>query len=123
MAKTFSKYQKNSVKDKTKTQNVEEMQPTLTNNKNYYTEENKYSQPKLVNLSNTTLSKCQTSILLFTPIPQSNSIQLTCDLKIFEDKLRLTEYFYDHNVMPIEQKNESLVKGKSIFYLPRNRNK
>ena len=63
------------------TQNVEGTQPTPTNNKNNLTEENKCSQPKLFNLSNTTLSKCQTSILLrglkFTPTPQSNSIQLT----------------------------------------------
>ena len=80
-----------------------------------------------MNLSNTTLSKCQTSILLrglkFTPTPQSNSIQLTCDLKTFARKLRLTEYFDDHNVTPIDQKNESLVKSKSMFYPPRNRNK
>ena len=37
--------------------------------------------------------------------------------------LRLTEYFDDHNVTTIDQKNESLVQGKSIFYPPRNRNK
>ena len=113
MTKTFSKKQKNFVKDKKKTQNLEETQPTPTNNKNHHTEENKYSQPKLFNLSNTTLSKCQTSILLrglkFTPTPQSNSIQLTCDLKTFAHKLRLTEYFDDHNVTPTDQKNESLV--------------
>ena len=110
-----------------KTQTVGETQPAPTNNKSHHTEENKYSQPKLFNLSSTTLSKCQTSILLrglkFTPRPQSNSIQLTCDLKTFAHKLRLTEYFDDHNVTPIDQKNESLVKGKSIFYAPRNRNK
>ena len=78
-------------------------------------------------MSNTTLSKCQTSILLrgfkFTPTPQSNSIQLTCDLKTFAHKLRLTEYFDDHSVTPTDQKNESLVKGKSVFYPSRNRNK
>ena len=74
-----------------------------------------------------TLSKCQTSILLrglkFTPTPESNGIQLTCDLKIFAHKLRLTDYFDDHNVAPINQKNKSLVKGKSMFYPPRNRDK
>ena len=78
-------------------------------------------------MSNTTLSKCQTSILLraskFTPTLQSNSIQLTCDLKTFAHKLRLTEYFDDHNVTTSDQKNESLVQGKSMFYPPRNRNK
>ena len=91
MTKTISKKnQKNFVKDKKKTQNVEGTQPTPINNKNNHTEENKSSQPKLFNLSNTTLSKCQTSILLralkFTPTPQSNSIQLTCDLKTFANK-------------------------------------
>ena len=59
----------------------------------------------------------------FTPTPQSNSIQLTCDLKTFAHKLRLTAYFDDHNVTTIDQKNESLVQGKSIFYPPSNRNK
>ena len=106
MTKIFSKKQKNFEKDKRKTQNVQETQPTPTNNKNHHTEENKYSQPTLFNLSNTTLSKCQTSILLrvlkFTPTPQSNSIQLTCDLKTFAHKLRLTEYFDDHNVTPMD---------------------
>ena len=80
MTKTFSKKQKNFIKDKKKTkQNVEETQPTPANNKNHHIEENKCSQPKLFNLSNTTLSKFQTRILLrglkFTPTPQSDSIQ------------------------------------------------
>ena len=74
-----------------------------------------------------TLSKCQISILLrglkFTPTYQSNSIQLKCDLKTSVHKLRLTQYFDDHNVTPIDQKNESLVKGKSMFYPAWNRNK
>ena len=123
----FQKIKKNFVKDKKKTQNVEGTQPRPTNNKNNHTEENKYSQPKLFNLSKTTLSKCQTSILLkrlkLTPTLQSNSVQLTCDLKTFAHKLRLTEYFDCHNVRPTGLKNESLVKGKSIFFPPRNRNK
>ena len=59
----------------------------------------------------------------FTPTPQNNSIQLTCDLKTFAHKFRLTEYFDDHNVRTIDQKNESLVQGKSMSYPPRNRNK
>ena len=127
MTKTISKTQKNFVKDKKKTQNLEGTQPTPTNNKNNHTEENKFIQPKLFNLSNTTLSKCQTSILLrdlkFTPTPESNSIQLECDLKTFAHKLRLTEYINDHNVTPIDQKKKSLVRGKSMFYPQRNRNK
>ena len=48
-----------------------------------------------------TLSKCQTSRLRglkFTPTLKNNSIQLTWDLKTFAHKLRLTEYFEDHNV-------------------------
>ena len=71
MTKTFFKKQKNLVKKHKKRQNVEQTQPTPTNNKNNHTEENKYIQPKLFNLSNTMLSKCQTNILLtglkFTP--------------------------------------------------------
>ena len=63
------------------------------------------------------LSKFQTSIILrdlkFTTIPKSNSIQLTCDLKTFDDQ----------NVMPSDQKNEFLVKDKSNFYSTKNRNK
>ena len=58
----------------------------------------------------------------FTLLPQSSSIQLKCDLKTFAHKLRLTEYFGYHKVSLIDQKNESLVKGKLVFYLPRNRN-
>ena len=84
------------------------MQPTQTNNKNHHSEENKYIQPKLFNLSNTTLSKCQTSILLrglkFTPLPKNDNVQLICDLKTFTHKLRLAEYFDDHNVMSTDQK-------------------
>ena len=50
MTKTIKKKkQKNFVKDKKKTQNVERTQPTRTNNKNNYTEESKCSQPKLFN--------------------------------------------------------------------------
>ena len=124
MTKRISK-KKSFVKEKTQT--VEETQPTPTNNKNHHTEENIYSQPKLFNLSNTTLSKCQASILLrglkFTPTPQSDSIQLTCHLKTFPQKLKLTEYFDDHKVTSIDQKNEPLVKGKSIFFPLRNINK
>ena len=106
MIKIFSKKQKNFAKDKKKTQNAKEAQPTPANNKNQRTEESKYSQPKLFNLPNTTLSNCQTSILLrdlkFIPTPQNKSIQLTCDLKTFAHELRLTENFDDHNVTPID---------------------
>ena len=73
----------------------EESQQTQTNNKINHTE-NKYVQTKLFNMSNTTLSKCQTSILLrgleFTSILKINSIKLTCDLKTFVHKLRLIGY-------------------------------
>ena len=58
-----------------------------------------------------------------TPTPQSSSIQLTCELELFAHKLRLTEYFDDHNITPIDQKNGSLVKRKSMFYPPKNKNK
>ena len=39
----------------------------------------------------------------------------------FVHKIRLTEYFDDHNVTPIDQKIESVVKVKSNFFPPRNR--
>ena len=69
----------------------------------------------------------------FVPIPQSNSIQLTCNLKTFTRKHRLTEYFDDYNVMPIakkkkkkkkkeRKKKESLLKCKSKLYLQPNEN-
>ena len=106
MIKIFSKKQKIFAKDKKKTQNAKETQPTPANNKNHRTEESKYSQPKLFSLPNTTLSNCQTSILLrdlkFIPTPQNKGIQLTCDLKTFAHELRLTENFDDHNVTPID---------------------
>ena len=61
------------------------------------------------------------------------SKKLTCNLKTFTRKHRLTEYFDDYNVMPIakkqkkkkkeRQKKESLVKFKSKFYLQTNENK
>ena len=70
----------------------------------------------------------------FVPIPQSNSIQLTCNLKTFTHKHRLTQYFDDYNVMPIakkktkkqkkkeRKKKESLVKCKSKLYFQPNEN-
>ena len=61
--------------------------------------------------------------LKFTPTPKNNSSQLTCDLKTFTRKLRPTECFDDNNITPIDQKHESLVKGKPNFYPPRNRSK
>ena len=61
------------------------------------------------------------------------SKKLTCNLKTFTHKHRLTEYFDDYNVMPIakkqkkrkkeRQKKESLVKFKSKFHLQTNENK
>ena len=86
-----------------------------------------FVQPKFFSLSNITLPKCQTFILLrdlkLTPTPENSSIQLTCHHKIFAHKLRLIEYFDHYNVAPDDQKDESLVKVKSDFHLPRKRNK
>ena len=127
MTKKFLRKQENFVKNKKKTQKVQETQPTTTNNKNHGTEENKYIQPKFFNFSETTLSKCQTNIVLIglklIPTPKSKSIQLTCDPKAFANKPRQTEYFDDHNLTLVNQTNESLVQGNSNFYPPRNRNK
>ena len=119
MTKKFLRKQENFVKKKKKTQKVQETQPTTTNNKNHGTEENKYIQPKFFNFSETTLSKCQTNIVLiglkFIPTPKSKSIQLTCHPKAFANKPRQTEYFDDHNLTLVNQTNESLVQGNSNF--------
>ena len=60
--------------------------------------------------------------LKFTPTLKSNSIQLTCSLKAFAHKLRLAEYFDDHNIMPVDHKNKSS-ESKSNFYPPKYRSK
>ena len=53
-------------------------------------------------MSNMTLyqTKIASRISKFIPTPKNNSIQLTCDLQTFANKLGLTEYFEDHNVTP-----------------------
>ena len=96
------------------------------NVKNTHSKYKKIIQSRLLNFSNTKLSKSQTNILLralkVTPIAKSNTIQLTCDYKTFVHKLRLIEYFEDHSVTPFDQSSESLIKDKSNFYYPRKRN-
>ena len=93
MTKTFLIKTKKLCKKQKETQNVQKTQSTPTSIRNI--------QPKLFNLSNATLSKCQTSIFLrgskFTATPIINSIQLTFDHKTFAHKLKSTEYFDDHN--------------------------
>ena len=58
-----------------------------------------------------------------TCTPRNNSIQLSCDHKIFAHKLKLIEYFDHYNVAPVDQKDVSLVQGKLDFLPLRERNK
>ena len=46
------------------------------------------------------------------------TVQLTCDVETSTHKLKLKEYFYGQNVIPIDQKNF----GKSNLYPLKNRN-
>ena len=59
--------------------------------------------------------------LKFTPTPQRNVIELKKDIEDFTHKLCLREYFSNNE--PKNTENESLVKNKSSFYPPHNRNK
>ena len=86
-------------------------------------------KPKIFNLSSKALSRQHLSVLLrglkFTPTPQQNKIEIKHDVQQFTRKLRLLEYFYKDN--PEKEKNEtseiSIIKDKSNFWPPRNRDK
>ena len=82
--------------------------------------------PKILNLSSYSLSKNQKNILIkglkYTTTPKRNIIELKRDVVEFTRKLRLIEIFSSEEK---EIKNEvhiSLVKAKSSFHLPPNRN-
>ena len=65
--------------------------------------------------------------LKFTPTPKPNTIELKSDIQEFTRKLRLIEFFHSENLDNSHETRESvsgpLVKNKSNFYPPRNRNK
>ena len=87
----------------------------------------KINHPKVVNLSSKILTEPQVSLLLkglkFTPTPRSNQIELKTDIKEFCRKLRLAEFFHKENESEqVQTRDKSLVKDKSNFYPPKNRN-
>ena len=65
--------------------------------------------------------------LKFTPTPKPNTIELKSDIQEFTRKLRLIKFFHSENLDNSQETRESvsgpLVKNKSNFYPPRNRNK
>ena len=79
--------------------------------------------PKIFNLSNLTLNEHQINVLKkglkFTPTPKRNVHELKRDIEQFTRKLRLVEFFSEE-----ENSNDtSLVKNKSNFHPPRDRDK
>ena len=62
--------------------------------------------------------------LKFTPTPLPNKIELKNDVQQFSRKLRLLEFFYKENESEEEKSsNDSIIKNKSAFNPPRNRDK
>ena len=90
--------------------------------------EKRIMQPKIFNLSKTTLSRYQVGILMrglnFTPTPSKNHIELKSDVQAFTRKLRLMEFFHHSgNEKEKNDPHDSLVKPKAFFSPPRNRSK
>ena len=87
--------------------------------------------PKIINLSSKPLTEKQINLLRsglkFTPTPKPNNVELKSDIQEFTRKLRLIEFFHPENLDNFQGTRESvsgpLVKNKSNFYPPRNRNK
>ena len=93
-----------------------------------YTEEtikNK-SVSKILDLSSYSLSKNQKNILIkglkYTPTPKRNIIELKRDVVEFTRKLTLIEMFSSEEKEIENELDISLVKAKSSFHPPRNRN-
>ena len=85
-------------------------------------------KPKIFNLSNKVLSQQHVNVLRrglkFTPTPLPNKIELKNDLQQFSRTLRLLEYFYKENESEEEKpSDDSIIKNKSTFNTPRNRDK
>ena len=82
------------------------------------------SKPKIINLSNKILSQQYVNVLCrglkFTPAPLPNKIELENDVQQFLHKLRLLEFFYKENNKSFD---DSILKNKSAFNPPRNRDK
>ena len=85
------------------------------------------SKPKIFNLSNKVLSQQHVNVLRrglkFTPTPLPNKIELKNDVQKFSRKLHLLELFYKENESEEEKSSDdSIIKNKSVFNPPRNRN-
>ena len=84
---------------------------------------------KVYNLSITTLSWYQVSILLrglkLTSTPTTNNMHLKSDTQTFCRKLSLAEYCDNasENAFAKDISSQPLVKNESKFYPPKNRNK
>ena len=86
------------------------------------------TKPKIFNLSKKVLSQQHENVLRrglkFTPTPLPNKIELKNDVQQFSRKLRLLEFFYKENESEEEKSSDnSVIKNKSAFNPPRNRDK
>ena len=86
------------------------------------------TKPKTFNLSSKVLSQQHVNILhrglKFIPTSLPNKIELKNDVKQFSRKLRLLELFYKENESEEEKSSDdSIIKNKSTFNPPRNRDK
>ena len=86
------------------------------------------AKPKIFNLSNKLLSQQHVNVLCrglkFTPTPLPNKIELKNYAPQFSSKLRLLEFFYNEDESEEEESSDdSIIKTKSAFSSPRNRDK
>ena len=86
------------------------------------------TKPKIFNLSNKLLSQQHVNVLCrglkFTPTPLPNKIELKNYAPQFSSKLRLLEFFYNEDESEEEESSDdSIIKTKSAFSSPRNRDK
>ena len=86
------------------------------------------TKPKIFNLSNKVLSQQHVKVLRkglkFTSTPLPNKIELKNDVQQFSRKSRLLEFFSKENESEEgESSDYSIIKNKSSFNPPRNRDK
>ena len=86
------------------------------------------TKPKIFNLSNKVLCQQHVNVLRrglkFILIPLPNKIELKNDVQQFSRKLRLLKFFYKEKESEEEKSSDdSIIKNKSAFNPPRNRDK
>ena len=86
------------------------------------------TKPKIFNLSNKVLSQQHVKVLRkglkFTLTPLPNKIELKNNVQQFSRKSRLLEFFSKENESEEgESSDDSIIKNKSSFNPPRNRDK